>query len=190
MPATYLALVNITSLGAWAANLLGRDQVPRPWEALSEFLLNERLRWYPDRCPRDPANGYRGQDENLLYGPSRSHRAQLWNCSGLWDPLSVCSPYQGGSICRERALLYPGAATVLLYDLGKSLPSLSPSCKMGTISPPMKLVGSKRGICKEAWPRGSLSQDSSHSPLSTWRNPRSELENGAPCWWLLPTAHT
>lgn len=66
MPATYLALVNITSLGAWAANLLGRDQVPGPWEALSELLLNERLRWYPDLCPRDPANVYRGQAENPL----------------------------------------------------------------------------------------------------------------------------
>lgn len=131
MPATHLALVNITSLGAWAANLLGRDQVPRPWEALSEFLLNERLRWYPDRCP-----------ETLLEDRTRTCSMVLAEATGPSSGIaqacgihSVCSPYQGASA--GRALLYPGAATVLLYDLGKSLPSLSPSCKMGTISPPM-----------------------------------------------------
>lgn len=104
MPATHLALVNITSLGAWAANLLGRDQVPRPWEALSEFLLNERLRWYPDCCPETLLMCIEDRTRtcSMVLAEATGPSSGIAQACGIH---SVCSSYQGGSICRESPAL-------------------------------------------------------------------------------------
>ena len=75
------------------------------------------------------------KDDNPMCGCDRvmGPRAGTVEACGIC-PQFLALSREGGSIRRE-SLVHPGSATVMLCDLGKSLPSQSPSCEMGTILP-------------------------------------------------------